>query len=117
MSVFSSVVLNEGKSLGQFPFWWYGEGCAAFGRWLLEDLKREWQRFGVKLWIKSWLQPMYGMSDVVSRVISVVMRTVFIIGQVIWWLIHACLYGLVFLIWLLWLPASIALIFSAIVWR
>lgn len=116
MSALSSVAWRELKSVGQFPFWWYGEGCAAVGRWLINDLRAEWQRFGVRLWIKSWLQPMYGMSDIVSRIISVVMRTVFIVGQTIWWLLRGLIYAVAFLVWLVWLPTALALIFTALLW-
>jgi hypothetical protein len=116
MSALSSVAWPELKSLIQFPFWWYGDGLASVGRWLVNDLRAQWQRFGVRLWIKSWLQPMYGMSDFVSRFISVMMRTVFIVGQTVWWLIHASVYVAVFLLWLVWLPAAFALIAAALVW-
>lgn len=110
-----SIVFSELKSVVRFPLWWYGEGAASVGRWLISELRREWSRFGIRLWIKSWLQPMYGMSDIASRLISVVMRTFFIVGQTLWWLLRAIVYAGAFVIWLLWLPVAFVLV-SSFLW-
>lgn len=110
-----SLAVAELKSVLRFPLWWYGEGMVAVARWFIEELRREWGRFGIRLWIKSWLQPMYGMSDALSRVISVVMRTVFIVGQTLWWCLRACVYLLGFLAWLLWLPLAVIAMLSPLI--
>ncbi|MBP7005687.1 hypothetical protein KBB27_01015 [Patescibacteria group bacterium] len=107
---------DELTSFLRFPLWWYGAGLEAVARWLWEDLQLEWRRLGVRLWMRSWLQPMYGVRDITGRLFSVFMRTVVIVGRGIWWLLIAGLYFAALLAWLLWMPLAIVLILLPFVW-
>lgn len=116
MSAPPSLLGQELVGIARFPVWWYGAGFSSVLKWIQEDLRLEWGRLGVRLWMRSWLQPMYGASDLVGRLISVVMRTFVIIGRSIWWLILACLYAVGAFAWLVWPVLAIVLLFLPLVW-
>lgn len=116
MSALPSLFAQEAVGIARFPLWWYGAGFFSVLKWIQEDLRLEWGRLGVRLWIRSWLRPMYGASDLLGRLISVVMRTVMIVGRSLWWLIRAGVYGLGALAWLAWPIGAIILLCLPFVW-
>lgn len=57
-----------------FPLWWYSFG-------LQRNLRRAWmslvhreESLGIRLWLSTLSQPMYGQTDIQSRMISFVFR-------------------------------------------
>ncbi len=116
MSALPSLFAQEAVGIVRFPLWWYGTGFFSVVNWIREDLRLEWGRLGVRLWMRSWLRPMYGASDLVGRLISVVMRTVMIIGRSLWWLARALTYALAAVAWLAWPMVAVILLLLPFVW-
>ena len=116
MSGFPSVAIQELGTVLRFPLWWYGEGFFAVMRWMRADLGFAWRRLGIRLWMRAWLQPMYGVSDLVGRLISIAMRTVVIAARLLWWSVQAAMYALAALAWLLWIPAACGLLLAPLLW-
>ena len=112
----TSLVMDELLNLLRFPLWWYSAGLEAVARWLWEDLRLEWRRLGVRLWMRSWLQPMYGVRDITGRLFSVFMRTVVIVARGVWWLLIAGIYLVVLIAWIALMPVAFSLIILPFVW-
>jgi hypothetical protein len=104
-------VRRDLTSLIAFPLWWYGDGLFGVLTWMRESLQAEWRALGIGLWMRSFFQPMYGVTDLPGRVISVVARLFVILGRSAWWLIQAVIYAVGVVVWCLWIPLSIALLF------
>ncbi len=116
MSALPSLLGQELVGIIRFPVWWYGAGFSSVLKWMREDLRLEWGRLGVRLWMRSWLRPMYGASDLIGRLISVVMRTVVILGRSVWWLILASIYALGAFAWLAWPVLAVILLLLPLLW-
>jgi hypothetical protein len=94
-----------------FPLWWYSEGLLGVLQWMKESLRSEWRALGIGLWLRSFFQPMYGVSDISGRIISVFARFFVILGRSAWWLAHAMVYAVGLVLWCVWIPLSLALLF------
>lgn len=64
-----------------FPVWWYARGLMLMLRWCATAIKDYAQYFAINIWIKNILVPMFGQSDWQSRLISIFMRSVQIVGR------------------------------------
>lgn len=94
-----------------FPLWWYGDGLLGVLAWMRASLQAEWRALGIGLWVRSLFLPMYGVTDISGRVISVVARLFVILGRAVWWLAHAVVYAAGVVLWCMWIPLSVALLF------
>jgi len=65
----------------RFPTWWYGKGLFRAAKYALEFIQGYARTLGVSVWIKNIFTPMFGRYDWQSRIISVFMRSVNIIGR------------------------------------
>lgn len=57
-----------------FPLWWYSFGFFRFLKILGSFLKERWLIIGAGVWLKNLFTPMYGQSDIASRLISFFIR-------------------------------------------
>lgn len=62
-----------------FPLWWYSIGLFRLAKRLGIFLKERWIFIGAGVWLKNLFVPMYGQTDIGSRIISFFMRFVQII--------------------------------------
>lgn len=65
------------------PIWWYTAGLKLMMVWAAGSVKSYAQSISLSVWIKNLFVPMYGQYDWQSRIISVFMRFVMIIGRMI----------------------------------
>ena len=75
-----------------FPVWWYSTGLMERVNGSGDLIIGAMRSLQIGLWIRNIFVPMYGAYDWQSRIISVFMRTVQIIGRVIaliFWIIFA----------------------------
>jgi len=70
-----------GGDVLRFPQWWYGKGLIDAARTAVETVQGYARRLGLRVWTKNIFTPMFGQYDWQSRIISVFMRTVNIIGR------------------------------------
>lgn len=70
-----------GGDVLRFPAWWYGKGLFQAARYALEFIQGYARTLGVPVWIKNIFTPMFGRYDWQSRIISVFMRLVNVIGR------------------------------------
>lgn len=83
----------------RFPVWWYTTGLALCLGWVGERLQVGWHLFGVGVWAKNVLTPMFGQRDVQGRIISFAFRIVQIVARTIGLLAYAVLLGALFVLW------------------
>lgn len=98
-------------TLVKFPLWWYSEGLFGVLAWMRASLRVEWRALGIGLWLRSFFRPMYGVTDLWGRVISVFARFFVILGRLLWWLAHVLVYGVALILWCVWIPFALALLF------
>ncbi len=65
----------------KIPLWWYGENLASLARQLLSTLREYGASLSLRVWVKNLFVPMYGLSDVQSRIISFFVRLFQILGR------------------------------------
>jgi len=64
-----------------FPVWWYSRGLLFVWRWSWQTLQDYVEYFALRIWIQNIFVPMFGQYDWQSRLISIAMRTVQIVGR------------------------------------
>lgn len=94
-----------------FPLWWYTDGLSDIVEWMRVSLRVEWRALGIGLWMKSFFRPMYGVTDLSGRAISIITRFFVILARFLWWMAHVFVYGGVLAIWCAWIPCALALFF------
>lgn len=70
-----------GGDVLRFPAWWYGKGLIRAVKYALEFIQGYARTLGVSVWVKNIFTPMFGRYDWQSRIISVFMRLVNIVGR------------------------------------
>lgn len=94
----------------RWPIWWYSRGLVLFGRWVVASEQSYIQNLAIKVWVKNLFVPMFGRRDWQSRLISVFMRSVQIIGRSFFLLIWTILMIVVLALYLV-LPISASIFF------
>ncbi len=103
--VFSETI----GSVLRFPLWWYTDGLAKLGAWIVRELKYRWKAYAFAIWIQNMFVPMYGQYDWSGRLVSFIMRIVVLIGRGIALTFEACAYVALMIAYLLAPPVSIIL--------
>ena len=99
---FLRTILEETiLSILYFPLWWYSRGTAYAWHNYLHRLQGVKNVVALDVWIKNWLQPMYGQYDIVGRIISVGMRTVQIIFRFLITVLAFIFFSMIFVLWLI----------------
>jgi hypothetical protein len=86
------IVRDLTLDLLYFPIWWYSTGLMERVNGAADLITGASRSLQIGLWIRNIFVPMYGAYDWQSRIISVFMRTVQIIGRVIalvFWIVFA----------------------------
>lgn len=76
-AVFKDVLLD----IIGFPVWWYSRGLLLMFKWCADTLKGYARYMAISVWIKNIFVPMFGQNDWQSRLISIFMRSVQIVGR------------------------------------
>jgi hypothetical protein len=95
-----SVTVEIILDILKFPLWWYTAGLWLMLQWSGRTVSGYARFFAIEVWIKNIFVPMFGQYDWQSRIISVFMRIVQIIGRSIALFIVMVLALLVVLIYL-----------------
>lgn len=90
-----------------FPVWWYTAGLIQCIRYLWNQVRYGVAVLGIGIWIKNFFKPMYGVSTLQERIISVVMRFFVLIGKFIALIAWMLILFLLLVIWLVFLPAVV----------
>lgn len=93
---FGDVILD----VLQFPVWWYSRGLVRFFSYCEKNIAGTARSLSLKVWMKNLFVPMYGHYDWQSRIISVFMRTVQIIGRLIAFVVWGVIILLGFVLYL-----------------
>lgn len=75
------LVLESTGSVLRWPYWWYTHGLVLAGKSGIRMISGYAEMLSIRVWIKNIFVPMFGMYDWQSRIISVFMRIVQIIGR------------------------------------
>ncbi len=101
-------------SIFWFPIWWYTKGLVRLVGWCIKALEYRQKQYAFGVWIKNFLVPMYGQWDLTSRLISVFMRTVVLIGRGIGLALEALIYVLLCACWIVLPPVAAILLLQNI---
>lgn len=78
INVASSRLKNISLSIIKYtlywPLWWYSRGFLIVLKAAGKKIAQAWQGLALGVWLKNIFRPMYGMSDLASRIISFFMR-------------------------------------------
>lgn len=102
MPIASSFFTIISELFGVVPktfFWWYSDGVSRLFDWTRKRLAYRWHALAFRFWTSHLFQPMYGQSDIVGRVISVVMRFVVLIWRLIVLFATVLFYALALMLW------------------
>lgn len=89
-------------SVLRFPVWWYREGLEEVIAWSWTGLKTRAQSLQIRLWMRSFFRPMFGVQDLWGRGISIVMRFLVLIGRLFFLAFEAFAYAVLILLWCVW---------------
>ena len=103
----SKILLSAVGDLWRFPLWWYTGGLKFIGQFVVEKISDTWERLAIALFLKYFFKPMYGDYSWSGRIISFFMRLVLIVYKSTRLFLWVIWYGLILILWLAVLPASI----------
>ena len=83
------IILQIMGEILYFPVWWYSVGFIRAVKSVFRFWRAREESLGFSVWLKNIFVPMYGQRDIVSRIISFVMRLIQVIFR-----------GLILLFWL-----------------
>jgi len=69
-------------------------------KWVLREIAGAQEFLGVRIWVANIFKPMYGQTDIASKIISFFMRVVQIILRSIAFILFSIFYFLLFIIYL-----------------
>ncbi len=95
-NVVTGVAAEAVFDVVRFPLWWYSQGLVAASRFARDFVVGYERSLALSVWLKNIFVPMFGQHDWQSRIISVFMRVVNIIGRglALVFLVLAALLGL-----------------------
>ena len=76
-----NIMLEAVLDIVRFPLWWYSSGLLRTLRFAKEMIIGYERSLAVGIWVKNMFVPMFGQYDWQSRIISVFMRFVNVIGR------------------------------------
>ena len=83
-----------------FPLWWYSLGFWQICRFALAFLRRREQQIGFLVWLKNIFVPMYGQTDLVSRLVSFLVRSTQVVVRGVFLLIFVVIAIFFVMAWL-----------------
>ncbi len=101
---------NFPLNLLSFPLWWYMVGAPLFFDWYKRKIHYSLQSTGLSLFSRHMLEPLYKDYTKSGIVLSFFIRIFILIYKVIRFALSVLFYGLVFLLFLLALPAVLTMI-------
>lgn len=107
VTVASRLVQEELVSVFSYPVWWYSTGLTNLLSWIQEGLRYRWRKYALGLWLSHLTTPMYGEYSWIGRIISFFMRIAVVFGRGLAWFVEALVYGLLFVLWLVWPVAAL----------
>ncbi len=103
----AGLLWEVGGDVLRFPAWWYGRGLLNAAKYLSTFVQGYSRSLGLMVWVKNVFTPMFGRYDWQSRIISVFMRLVNIVGRGFAVFMVAIIATLIFVLYTL-LPAVAA---------
>jgi hypothetical protein len=85
-----NILWQNIKNILYFPIWWYTEGAFKILKKISREIKEFAHSLNLGILFKYLFKPMYGLTDVWSRIISFMVR-----------IVHFCILGSLALIWIL----------------
>jgi hypothetical protein len=92
-----------------FPVWWYTRGLQRVIDLAYATIVYRIRAYAFGVWIRNFFVPMYGLHDWTSRLISVFMRLVVLIGRCIGLLVEIIVYAIGIAAWIILPPAALIL--------
>ncbi|MEK7632660.1 MAG: hypothetical protein AAB473_02620 [Patescibacteria group bacterium] len=77
----AGLLWELGGDILRFPAWWYGKGLLRAATYAMEFVQGYVRSIGVMTWARNMFVPMFGRYDWQSRIISVFMRLVNVVGR------------------------------------
>ena len=87
----AGLLWELGGDVLRFPAWWYGRGLVRAATYAAEFVQGYARSLGVMTWAKNIFVPMFGRYDWQSRIISVFMRLVNVVGRGFVTIVVACI--------------------------
>ena len=81
------IVWRIFKEIFWFPWWWYSQGWFIWIGYWWAWLNKISRGLALAVWLKNIFVPMYGQRDIVSFLISFMMRIIQIIFRLAIWLV------------------------------
>ncbi|MEI8360645.1 MAG: hypothetical protein WCG01_00740 [bacterium] len=70
-----SLLYNNLLNLAIFPLWWYSIGFFGAIKFVFEFLSHRESSLGLLVWVTNLFTPMFGQTDIFSRLISLFIRS------------------------------------------
>jgi hypothetical protein len=97
IKIFSEIAFD----IVYFPLWWYSRGTLITFNRLTQFVINQERNWALLVWAKNIFKPMYGLTDIQGRLISVLMRLIQIIFRGIIMLVVCFIALAFFLAWIL----------------
>lgn len=92
-----------------FPVWWYTRGLQRVIDLAYATIVYRIRAYALGVWIRNFFVPMYGLYDWTSRLISVFMRLVVLIGRCIALFVEIVMYAIGIAAWVILPPVALIL--------
>jgi hypothetical protein len=94
------IAIDGAGSVLYFPIWWYTAGTVRAASFCGRTVIQTARSFGLGAWVKNFFRPMYGQRDIMSRLISLLMRFIVIAADLFLLFVLSVAMLALFLAWL-----------------
>ena len=101
---------NQPLSIITFPIWWYSEGLQLAFRHCQSRWRFVLRSTGLLIFLRNMTQPLYGDFSRSGRIISFFIRVVLLVAIIIWTGIRLVFTTLIFVLYVIALPAVLIMI-------
>ena len=99
--IFKDLFLDALWAVLYFPLWWYGRGLKDTAIFCWRKIVSGWRALAISIFLVNFFKPMYGQSDFLSRVLSVITHLLQILGRLALFFCWALFWLLILILWII----------------
>jgi len=99
--IFKDLFLDALWVVLYFPLWWYGRGLKDTAIFCWTKIRSGWRSLALSILLVNFFKPMYGQSDVLAYILSIVTHFIQVFGRLILFFFWALFWILILFLWII----------------
>ncbi|MBU1137170.1 hypothetical protein KKD72_02260 [Patescibacteria group bacterium] len=98
--IFKDLFLDALWAVLYFPVWWYGRGLKDTAIFCWKKTRNGWRALAISILLINFFKPMYGQSDFLARVLSIITHLVQVLGRLALFFCWAFGWLIILILWI-----------------